>query len=178
MNSHSGEFVHFSKNNFIESVGLKEFFDLDQETLLVLSLLRKGGANLEELVGKTNFSEGKVHRLLTKLNERNLIGALIDKKSGKRTYGLKEKLDLPPSERHELLSSLNSLPFVRAQVISKERELFLRTDIPKVLGKLWKNVVVKNVTELYKPMWVANLVLKGKEREVLIDAVTGKILSN
>jgi len=53
INSHTGEFVHFSKNTFVESNGLKEFFDLDQEALLVLSMLRKGGANLEELVAKT-----------------------------------------------------------------------------------------------------------------------------
>ncbi|MBI2598427.1 MAG: ATP-binding protein [Candidatus Diapherotrites archaeon] len=176
INSLSGEFIHFSGDTFVESAGLKEFFGLSEEVLAVLLNLQKSPASLEELCAKTGFEEGKVHRIVSKLHEKNLIGAIVDKE-GKRSYWLKEKLDLPPSERHEMLSSINSLPFVRAETLSVEQGFFAKKDIPAVLQKLWKNIVVKEISEIYRPMWVATVSGDKIERKIMVDAVTGILIS-
>ena len=177
INAHTGEFIHFLNDQFVESSGLKEFFDMDDEDLAVLLLLNKGGHTADELVAKTGFGDGKIHRILSKLNEKSLIGAIVNNRSGKRTFGLKEKLDIPLSERHDLLESISKLPFVRAEMVNKGHEVFLKKHVPLVLQKLWKNVVVKDVSEIYKPVWEAALSMQNKQRLVQIDAVTGKVLS-
>lgn len=176
IDSISGEFLHFSDGVFVKSKGLNLFYELSPEDIKILRLLMKNELLVEEIMNKTEFGEGKVRRILQKLIEKQLVGAIVEKKTNKKMYWVKERLDLPPSERHELLQSLNNLPFVRADVVNKEREVYGKELIPELLGKLWENVVVKDIGEIYKPVWEATLILEGKERKVSVDAVTGKVI--
>ena len=176
ISSSSGEFLHFSMGKFVESKGLNEFFELGEDELSVLKALMKNQLSAEELIGITEFGEGKVLRIMKKLGERGLVGLAVEQKTGKKIYWLKQQFDLPPSERHELLGSINYLPFVRADAISKEHELFGKEKIPELLQKMWKNVIVKSIEEIYRPVWHFKLELDGKERTVLVDGVTGKVI--
>ncbi len=175
VDSITGEFVHFSGGSFVESNGLKHFFQLNDESLIVLKSLDKSRMSLEDLSKQTGFDTGTVHRVLKRLAENNLIGRIAEKE--KSFYVLKEKLDIPPSETHSMLDSLNLLPFSKTDVVEKEMEIFSKSDVTKALSKLWKNVVVKRVTEVYRPVWIGLLSSGGEQRTVLLDAVTGKVIN-
>ena len=47
--------------------------------------------------------------------------------------------------------------------------------IPDLLKKLWGNVAVKEITQIFLPVWEGVLKKKtGEERIVLIDAINGQ----
>lgn len=176
IDSSTGEFIHFIKGNFVLSKGLREFYEMSEDKIKVLELLRKDELMVEEIIHRIGFSEGKVRRILQTLINRQLVGVIAEKKTRKKMYWCKGELDLPPNERHELLSSLNNLPFVRVEAIAKQREKYSRDLIPELLKKMWKKVLVRDIGEVYRPVWDATLELKGRERKIRIDAVTGKII--
>lgn len=129
-------------------------------------------------MAQTELDEAKTRRVLKKLIEKKIVEKVSDKKSGKEVYWVKEKFDLPPNERHDLLNSLGKLPFVKAQALSMEREDVSKDEAAESLRKLWPSVVVSRVEILYKPVWHIVLSQDAREREVLIDAVNGKIISS
>jgi hypothetical protein len=176
IDSVSGEFVHFVKDRFVESNGLKWYFGLNEEEINVFRLLSGAEASIDEIMGKTQFTEGKVVRILKKFADSKMIGATVEGKTGKKFYWLKEKIDLPPHERHELLESLSRVPFVKAEALAMERPTFNREQVPEILRKLWKNVVVKRIDEVYKPVWEVMLESGSNQRIVVVDAVIGKII--
>ncbi len=177
VNSLSGEFVHFKDGHFMESKGLSMLHELGDEDAKVLKALQGREMLIEEIMGQAGMEEGRSRRVLQKLMEKGLAGKASDKKSGKEIYWAKEKLDLPPNERHELLGSLANLPFVKTEALSMERENFTKEQAADALRKLWGNIIIKKIDPLYKPVWHIVLSEDAKERVVLIDAVTGKILS-
>jgi len=126
-------------------------------------------------MAQTQMDEARLRRVLQKLVDRALVAKT--QKNAREIFSLKEKLDLPPSERHELLGSLSTLPFVRTEALSIEREKYSREDITKALRKLWGSILVKKIEPLYKPIWHVVLSEDAKERTVIIDAVNGKIIS-
>jgi len=176
INSVTGEFVHFVKNKFVESNGLKWFFSLSEEEVDAFKILSGNEASIEEIMARTQFSEGKVVRILKKFADNKMIGATVDGKTGKKFYWLKDKIDLPPHERHELLESLSRVPFTKAEALSMERPSFSREQIPEILKKLWKNVVVKRVEDVYRPVWEVQLESGRNQRIVVVDAVIGKLI--
>ncbi|MFH1391053.1 MAG: ATP-binding protein [Candidatus Diapherotrites archaeon] len=176
INSISGEFVHFKDGNFIESKGLRNLSELNPEEVLVMSGLQKKELLIEEIMAQTELEEAKTRRILQKLMEKSLVEKITDKKTGKTIYWVKEKIDLPPNEKHEMLSSIASLPFVKAEALSMERENYSKEEAAESLKKLWPNVIVKKTEALHKPVWHIVLSEDAKERIVLIDAVNGKII--
>ncbi|MCR4336132.1 MAG: ATP-binding protein [archaeon] len=177
INSISGEFVHFKDGNFIESKGLRNLSELNEEEVLVMNVLSKKELLIEEIMAQTELEEAKIRRVLQKLMEKSMIEKITDKKTGKIIYWVKEKIDLPPNEKHEMLSSIASLPFVKAEALSMERENYSKEEAAESLKKLWPSVIVKKTEALYKPVWHIVLSVDAKERTVLIDAVNGKIIS-
>ena len=177
INATTGEFVHLLNDKFVESHGLKWFFSLNDEETDVMKILSGNELSIDEIMGKTQFTEGKVIRILKKFADTKMIGATIDGKTGKKFYWLREKMDLPPSERHELLESLSRVPFTRANALAMERPVFGKEHIPEIMRKLWKNAVVKKIGSVYRPVWEAILESGGRQRKVLIDAVTGREIS-
>ena len=176
IDSVSGEFVHFVKDRFVESNGLKWYFGLNEEEIGVFRILSGTEASIEEIMARTQFGEGKVVRILKKFADSKMIGATVEGKTGKKFYWLKEKIDLPPHERHELLESLSRVPFVKADAVAIERPSFSKEQIPEILRKLWKNVVVKKIDDVYKPVWEISLESGSRQRTVVVDAVIGKII--
>lgn len=174
INSLSGEFIHFQNGTFVESNGLKNAFEMGRDEIRLISTLGKRKLLLKEVCSLAEFEERKAKRMLGMLAEKGIAETARDKKTGAVHYSLKAKIDLPPDERHEMLGSLNALPFVRAEVLAKEREKFPREQIPQALQKLWPKVLVRKVEEIYMPVWFATLALKGKERTVAFDGVTGR----
>ncbi len=176
INSMTGEFIHFHNGQFLESKGLRDISQAGEDEALVLKALSGKELLLEELMAKTEMDDARCHRLLQKLMEKKLVEKLTDKKSGKTVYLLRNRLDLPPNERHEMLSSLAQLPFVKAEALNVEKEVFSKEEAAKAVRKLWNGVMIKRVEELYKPVWHAVLGSEGKIRNVLVDAVNGKII--
>ncbi|MCH7902425.1 ATP-binding protein [archaeon] len=178
INSKTGEFMHFQDGAFIESKGLSYMNKMNEEEIGVLKSLQQKELLIEEIMAQTELDEAKARRVLKKLIEKKIVAKVSDKKSGKEVYWVQEKFDLPPNERHDLLSSLGKLPFVKAQALSMEREDVSKDEAAESLRKLWPSVVVNKVQILYKPVWHIVLSLDAKEREILIDAVNGKIISS
>ncbi|MEK6957916.1 MAG: ATP-binding protein [archaeon] len=176
VDSRTCELVHFKDGNFIESKGLSQIAQMSEEEVLVLKSLQKELV-LEEIMARTELDEAKVRRIMQRLMENGVAGRLVDKKTGKTLFFLKEKLDLPPNEKHELLGSLSRLPFVKVEALSVEREQFSRDEIIEGLKKLWPRIVIKKIDSVYKPVWHVVLSEDAKERDVLIDAVNGKLIS-
>ncbi len=177
VNSMTGELIHFRSGNFLESRGLKDISQASEDEALVLKALSGKELLIEELMAQTEMDDARCHRLLQKLIEKKLVEKLTGKKSGKTVYFLKNKLDLPPNERHEMLSSLAQLPFVKAEALNVEKAAFGKDEAAQAVRKLWNSVIIKRVEELYKPVWHAVLGTDGKIRNVLIDAVNGKIVA-
>ncbi|MFH1696387.1 MAG: ATP-binding protein [Candidatus Diapherotrites archaeon] len=175
IDSRSGEFLHFDKGRFVQSSGLGEIFGMERNDVALLNELKRGKRDVKELAGLLELGDLKIKRMLARLEERGLVAQEKDKK-GAISFLLMKKFDLPPNERHEKLGSLNKLPFVKAEVLSKEREAFTREQVPQVMNKLWSNIMVKKIEELYRPVWFATLEMKGRERKVAVDAVTGDVI--
>ncbi len=178
INSLTGEFIHFTNGNFIESKGLRLMSELNEEEANVLKMLQRKELLIEEIMAQAEMDEGHARRILQKLIEKGVIARLTDKKSEKQVYFAKDKLDLPPNERHDLLESLARLPFVKAQALSLERERITKNQAEDSLKKLWPSVVVKKTEILHKPVWHIVLSQDAKERSILIDAVNGKLLTS
>ncbi len=177
INSMSGEFVHFRNGNFVESVGLGLLSEMGDDEIMVMLLLQKKELMLEEIMAKTALDEARCRRILQKLIDAGYVSNIINKRTGKGGYLLKQKIDIPPNERHELLGSLGSLPFVKAEALSVEREKYSAEHAAESLKRLWPNIIVKKVEQLYRPLWEIALSFDAKRRLVIIDAVNGKILS-
>lgn len=181
VDSMTGEFIHFSNGSFVESNGLRNFFEFHDEALEIMKRLSGRKLSMQEISKETGFDEGTVHRSLKRLSEKNLLARIVEK--GNNFYSLSQKLDLPPQiekapqDVQSLLSSVGTLPFSKPDLLEKEKELFSKHDAINAVKRLWKNVVVKKATEIYRPVWVSELELNGKRRRVMLDAVTGKIIS-
>ncbi|MBI4044477.1 MAG: DUF87 domain-containing protein [Candidatus Diapherotrites archaeon] len=181
VDSMTGEFIHFSNGGFVESTGLRHFFELSEEALDVMKAISERKLSMQEIAKETGFDEGMVHRCLKKLEEKNMVARIVEK--GGNFYSLSQKLDLPPqiekapSDTQAILGSVGTLPFSKPDLLEREKEVFTKNDAVNAVKRLWKNIVVKKATEIYKPVWVAELDSNGRKRMVLLDAVTGKIIS-
>jgi len=176
VNSLSGEFLHYRNGKFIESSGLKELYDLADEEILVLNIL-SSPKDLKAISKKIYFDDAKILKLLKKLEERELVKRV--KKKQAVLFSLNKKFDLPSTPLHPMHSTVRKLPLVETEVLMKESERYSKKDVSAMLRKIWKQLVVKNVEEIYWPVFEGTL--EGKEGEksrVLVDAVTGKVLAH
>ncbi len=175
ISSLTGEFVHFAKNEIVESKGLSAVYSIGSDEMQVLKALAKKEATMDELGKGTEISEGRIRRILASLAESGLVFA--GSRNGKEVFKLREKLDLPPSEGHPLLASLSSMPLERLDAAEREREPYTKQQVLEVVKKLWPNVVVKHITEVYRPVYKAVYGnAAGEERALYIDGITGKVM--
>ncbi|VVB98990.1 Replication factor C small subunit [uncultured archaeon] len=178
ISSSTGELMHFRDGRFFESRGMRLLSGLGEEEGAVLKMLSKRKALAEEIMAQAGIDEAKAHRILSKLLEKKLVEKALDRNTGKAFYQAREKLDLPQNARHQLMGSIAQLPFVKADALSIEKETVGRDEAAESVRKLWNWVIIKRVEGLYKPVWHAVLESDGKARNVIIDAVNGKIISS
>ena len=174
INSLTGEFLHFVNGDFAESNGLSRLFELNEGEISLLLRMGEKTRSLQEIAKILNTSDAKARTLAEKMDGKGLLEK--EKIAGKNVYGRAIEIDLPLEPEHELLESLGKMPFVSASVMAKCREQFPKEKIPELLRKLWPNVKVKSIAEIYRPIWHAVLESEGTEKTIRIDAVTGKIL--
>jgi len=176
ISSLTGEFLHYKKGKFMESNGLKDLYDLKEDEITILNLL-SAPKDLKTLSKKIYFDESKITRILKKLCERELVKSV--KKKNAVFFELKKQFDLPPTPLHPLHRSIQKMPLVEAEVLMKESERYTKKDVTELLKKIWKKLVVKNVDEIYWPVFEGTIESdRDEKRRVLVDAVTGKILAN
>lgn len=171
ISSVSGEFVHFQNNQFIESRGLKLLYEMSEEELRFIDamLLKQMSAN--EISQMAGLSEERVERIARKLIEKGIA------RSENGNLVLSSRFDLPPGPRHELLSSIKEVPVTEAEVLSREKENFPSSAIPKLIHMLWAKTVVRKIIPIFRPVYEAAIAAPdGTRRTVLVDAFTGKIL--
>jgi len=175
IDSVTGEFVHFDKGRFVESKGLPKLSEFKQNEVNVLRFLRKTQQNLKQIASPTGLSEEEVKRILDKLVAKSLVDKFVNEKKVE-LYSLRQDIDLPPSPQTILLESIKKLPFVQASSVSKERELYSKGDLPKLLHLLWPNTVIRRISEVYWPIYHVTLKKEGAERTIMVDALTGQRL--
>jgi hypothetical protein len=175
INSMTGEFLHFRKGQFVESRGMRDIYDMSSEEITVLKRLVRKEAMPAELITETGLSEAKVLRTINKLVELGMLRFAVDKKKGRKIYWMSDKVQLPPTERAALLPSISELPKERMEALPKERESFGSEMVIEGLKKLWPNVVVKKINEVYRPVYEITLEKGGSERKLLVDAINGEI---
>jgi len=176
VNSLSGEFLHFKNGKFVESNGLKDLYDLKEDDIKVLNIL-SAPKTLKEISKKIYFDEEKIKKIITKLGETGLLKKV--KKKEKILFQLKKGIEVPATPLHPIHNSLKALPVVETEVLLKETERYSKKDVSALLRKIWKKLVVKNIDEIYWPVFEGTIQSgTGKKHRVLIDAVTGKVLAH
>ncbi len=174
VNSVSGEFLHFlpGRREFVESRGLQKIAALsERESRILLLLDRK--KEFAAIVQQSGEPEASVGRCLKGLVDKGFAGE--ESIAGSSFYFLAQDIDLPANALHPLLSSLDRLPVENASAISLVREGIDRKSLPKLLQKLWRNVIIKKVDVVYLPVYEAFLRKKdGSARRLLIEAVNGR----
>lgn len=173
INAITGEFVHVKNDRFIESRGFSRIMELDEEQLNAFAeLIKKRG--FEEKMDEENYSETRIKALLSKLTEKGLVDKISSE--GKISYFLNREIELPPDSRHSLIDSLNELPLVELKNVSIAEANFSEEKVIKSLQKMWKTVIVKKVSLVYRPFYYVSLEEDGKERKAKIDAITAKVI--
>ncbi|RLG70628.1 MAG: hypothetical protein DRO04_01515, partial [Candidatus Iainarchaeum archaeon] len=173
IDSATGEFVHFKNNTFVESKGLPKLKDLSSKEVEVLRTLRKKKKNIDEIVRQCGLAKEDVAKSLKTLISLGFAKEIVDNDSV--GYVLAERIDLPPSATEPLLESIKVLPFVKAEALERDKVIYNKDDVIKLLHLLWPKAVVKRISEIYWPLYYITYEdEKGSIRKVLIDAFTGK----
>ncbi|MEM4364122.1 MAG: helicase HerA-like domain-containing protein [Candidatus Diapherotrites archaeon] len=174
VNSMTGELLHYKNGSFLESKGFKLLSSLSEEEASVIRAMYNRSFSIKQLSEETNVEEGRLIRILKKLYS---LGIIKKKNEGKEEFYTITNLDLPFSEKNELIESLSALPFLKEEAIKLEKEFFGKEETIKAIKNLWPNSIVKKIETIYKPFWVGKLEMENKVRQVIVDAVTGKIIS-
>ncbi|MDO8428857.1 MAG: DUF87 domain-containing protein [Candidatus Diapherotrites archaeon] len=176
VNAFTGEFLHFVKNKFEESQGLKKLYNLSKEELKALNSVGRNEKIFKAVLQRSEMSESALKENLQKL----IKAKMVEERKGTKetTYVLKEKIDLPSSPFHEMHGTLNQL-HVREQELSGEiKGKYSKEQAIQILQKIWPALIVQNVSTIYWPIWEGQFKkINGKTRTVYLDAVTGKELN-
>jgi intein/homing endonuclease len=180
INSLTGEFIHDDRGALRESKGLLKLLELSESETIVLKLVAEKKRNTKDVATFMKMEEGNAKRILDGLVKKNYL-AIIEQ-NGKAIYAPSNKLemDLPPSPIHDMLPSIGKRPITEIATAALISPNLHEKEVPELLKKLWGNVVVKEITHLFLPVWEGTLKKKtGEERTILIDAINGnKINSN
>jgi uncharacterized protein len=174
INSLTGEFIHDINGKLKESRGLKKMINLNESESKVMRILskKKSLADISKMIG---MEKGNTKRILDVLVAKKLVN--MSKNKDVEYYSLKEKMDLPLSPLHGILPSIGKRPIRELESVATIRPEINENDIPDLLKKLWGNVVVKEIVEIYLPVWEGVLKKKtGEERVARIDAISGNRL--
>jgi hypothetical protein len=176
INSLTGEFIHEDKGTLKESKGLNVFKELSESEATVLKLVAEKKRSPKEVAEFMRMEEGNAKRILDSLVKKKLISFVADQK-GKTIYipDTKIEMELPPTPMHELLTSIGKMPITEVETAAIIPPKINEREIPELMKKLWGNVVVKEITHIFLPVWEGTLKRKtGEERTILIDAINGK----
>lgn len=179
IDSLTGEFIHDDRGKIRESKGLPILLELSDAETTVLKLVAEKRRSAKDTSELMRMEEGNAKRILDGLAKKGFV-ALMDDGKGKITYAPSNKLemDLPPHPLHEMMESMGKRPITELNSASVVPARLAEKEIPELLKKLWGNVAVKEVTQIFMPIWEGVLKKKtGEERVVLIDAITGKAVN-
>ncbi|MEW6295879.1 MAG: helicase HerA-like domain-containing protein [Candidatus Diapherotrites archaeon] len=173
VSSETGEFLHATDREFIESKGFSKVIPLGRDEASTLGRLieRK---NLKELIGLGGISEEKAKKVLEELTRKGFVKKEL--KEGKASYFLNSQLELPPNPRHKIVNSLDELPLTEIKAGQVKKENFTESQVMQALQNYWPSIVIKKLSLILKPYFEAVLEEAGKERRLKIDAITGKII--
>ncbi|MDO8538667.1 MAG: DUF853 family protein [archaeon] len=172
ISSRTGEFVHFVNNKFVESTGLSKIHEVNKEEADILKSLLDKMPLEQKIKHSPNLDDEHVREHLEGLAQKGYV--LKQKTEGKTKYSLNKEIEMPTTPRHSLLASINSLPITKENVSDVMKENFSREEISQMLQTLFPNVVIKRVSELYRPMY---LIKVQGEKNFFVDAFTGSIVS-
>lgn len=172
ISSRTGEFVHFVNNKFVESTGLSKISEVNKEEADILKSLLDKVPMDQKIKSSPNLDEENVRDYLEGLAQKGYV--LKQKTEGKTKYLLNKQIEIPTTPRHSLLASINNLPITKETVSDVLKENFSREEISHSLQNLFPNVVIKRVSELFRPLY---LIKVQGEKNFLVDAFTGSIVS-
>jgi uncharacterized protein len=174
INSLSKEFIHDANGQLKESSGLGELLDLNEiETSAIKLLNRK--IDLPTLAKGLAMEEGNAKRILENLAKKDLIR--VEKIKETIVYSLKKEFDLPPSPLHTIMASIGRRPIIEVESIPIIEPKIKEKDAAELIKKIWHNVTIKEITQLFLPVWEGVLKKKtGEERTIRIDGINGKLI--
>ncbi len=176
IDSRSGEFIHFLGDSFKFSKGLLNLESLSEEELFVLYRLKKQ-STIYSLTQDTSLSEDVLKKYISKFKNQKLIDVSL--KHDVEIYKVSKNFDVPYTPEHKILESLNNLPQTKKQLISSNilDSFVSKEKVSKNLERLWANIEITSVEDIYWPIWHIVLVDSNfKERVVLVDGVLGMVL--
>jgi len=175
INSITGEFIHDDRGKLRESKGLGKLLELSETETTLLKLVAEKKRKAKEVSVLMKMEEGNAKRILEGLAKKGFIG--IDaQENGSHIYTPKGKieLDLPPDPLHAILSSIGKRPITEIESAALVSPNLHEKEVPGILKKLWGNVVVKEITHIFLPVWEGTLKKKtGEERTIIIDGING-----
>lgn len=172
VNSLTCEFIHDYRGEIVESNGLIDLKELNESEVRVVKLLEEKH-DLKSLSEKMDMEQGNVKRILEKLAIKDMVD--VTKSKEEFYYFLKKKFDLPPSPLHSILPSIGRRPIIEIESVSIIPPNYSEKEIADLIKKLWKNITIREISQLFLPVWEGVLKKKtGEERIVMIDGINGK----
>ncbi len=171
VDGYHGEFIHVKDGKIVFSRGLKHIYKLPRGQQRVILFLYRNpeGATLSEIIARARVPADLAERDVKMLESARFVRY----DNGK--YILSMDLTLPPDPLHPIMASFERLPTAELEI--KESDVisanFGKDRLKDLVSALWNGAVVKNVSVIYRPVWVAIVRKKGKPVKVVLDAVTG-----
>jgi uncharacterized protein len=179
INSLTGEFIHDDRGTLRESKGLPIFLGLSEAETNVLKLIAEKKRTAKETAQLMRMEEGNAKRILETLLKKGLIGRIIDEKKNEIFTHGKIEMELPPTPLHEILPTIGKRAITEIDSAVLLQPIMSEKEIPELLKKLWGNLVVKEITHIFLPVWEGVLKKKtGEERIVMIDGINGKTINS
>jgi hypothetical protein len=176
INSLSKEFIHDTNGQLKESSGLGELLDLNESEVATIKLLTRK-IDLPTLAKGLAMEEGNAKRILENLAKKDLIR--VEKIKETIVYSLKKEIDLPPSPLHTIMASIGKRPIIEVESIPMLEPKIKEKDAAELIKKIWHNVTIKEITQLFLPVWEGVLKKKtGEERTIRIDGINGKLIQD
>ena len=172
VSSRSGEFIHFVNNNFVQSQGFTKIGKIKKEEADILKSLLEKVPLEKKIKSSPHLHEENVRDYVDGLASKGFV--FKQKAEGKTKYSLNKAVELPTTPRHSLLASINHLPITREGAMGAFEQHYSKEEISKSLQTLFPNIVIKRVSELFRPMY---LIKVQGEKNFLVDAFTGSIVS-
>ncbi|MFA5125877.1 MAG: LAGLIDADG family homing endonuclease [archaeon] len=174
VDSLTGEFIHDDHGVLRESKGLFLLKELSEPETTVLKLVAEKKRSAKEVASFLKMEEGNAKRILEGLVKKELLALEEQNGSAKYVPNPKLEIDLPPNPLHNLLTSIGKRPIKEVETAALVSPNLTEKEVPELLKKLWGNIIVKEITHLFLPVWEGVLKKKtGEERSVAIDAING-----
>ncbi|MFA5745964.1 MAG: DUF87 domain-containing protein [archaeon] len=175
IDSITGEFIHFDGVDFKESTGFNLVDDLTVDDIILLDKIF-AWRTPEELSEELEATPEQIKEDLISLVDREL--ADVDLINKQEAFRIKRKIDVPFSPKLSILSSVTDLPLKKQLIpIVEDEEEISKEEIDERLNKLWQNIEVVDIEEVFWPIWEINSRDKrANDRFVLVDAVLGQIV--